>query len=138
MPEIDAEAVNERFDCGFEQLPVVAMASGKALHVSGLAEGVTPALLTAAFIPFGELVAVEVPVDAEGRCRGFGFVEFAAEEDAVAAIANMDGSELMGRTLKVKVSAGRRSGMKSVWAEAEDWLSKLPGAGATAGTATSS
>ena len=36
-----------------------------------------------------------------GRSRGFGFVTFANDEGATKAIAEMDGTELDGRTIKV-------------------------------------
>ena len=35
----------------------------RTLYVGGLEESVTPAKLTAAFIPFGDITQVEIPVD---------------------------------------------------------------------------
>lgn len=51
----------------------------KSLFVGGLAEEVTLEILRAAFIPFGELKDVQLPLDAAGKPRGFGFVEFEEE-----------------------------------------------------------
>lgn len=57
------------------------------------------------------------------KLRGFGFVEFDLEEDAAAAIDNMDGAELFGKVLRCsvakpmpKVAAG-----KALWS-AEEWI----------------
>lgn len=41
---------------------------------------------------------------AEGVHRGFGFVEYEDAEDASEAIFNMDGADLMGRTIKVSMA----------------------------------
>lgn len=49
--------------------------------------------LHSAFIPFGEVKEVSLPIDhATGEHRGFGFVEFEAAEDAAAAMDNMHNS----------------------------------------------
>ena len=46
--------------------------------------------MRAAFIPFGDLVDVQIPLDYETeKHRGFAFVEFELQEDAQAAIENM-------------------------------------------------
>jgi len=56
---------------------------------------VTEELLHAAFIPYGNIQEVQIPRDfKENTNRGFGFVQFYSEEDAAAAMDNMDGSEL--------------------------------------------
>ena len=39
-----------------------------------------------------------------GKYRGFGFVEYDDADDAAEAIFNMDGADLMGRTLKVSMA----------------------------------
>ena len=55
--------------------------------------------------------------------RGFGFVDFEEEEDAQAAIDNMDGAEILGRVLKcnfAKADTKIQHG-KAVWS-AEEWL----------------
>lgn len=56
----------------------------------GLAEEVDEKVLHAAFIPFGEIVDVQIPLDYESeKHRGFAFIEFETAEDAAAAIDNM-------------------------------------------------
>ena len=70
----------------------------KALYVGGLDAAVTEEILFAAFIPFGDIKEVNIPKDfSEGKHRGFGFVDFEEEEDAQAAMENMDGAELFGK-----------------------------------------
>jgi RNA recognition motif-containing protein len=88
--------------------PAAVAGSGKGtnpkttLYVGGLEETVNEALLHAAFLPFGEIKDVNIPLDhASGKNRGFGFVEYEEKEDAAAAIDNMHNSELNGRVLKV-------------------------------------
>ena len=59
-------------------------------------------MLTAAFIPFGDLVDVQIPTEQKtNQHRGFGFVEYDSRDDALAALDNMHGAELYGRALKV-------------------------------------
>jgi peptidyl-prolyl isomerase E (cyclophilin E) len=60
------------------------------LYVGGLEESVNEATLHSAFIPFGDIKDVSIPMDhATGKHRGFGFVEFEDKDDAVDAIDNM-------------------------------------------------
>lgn len=60
------------------------------LSLGGLAEEVDEKVLHAAFIPFGEIVDVQIPLDYESeKHRGFAFIEFEMAEDAAAAIDNM-------------------------------------------------
>lgn len=62
----------------------------RAVYVGCLAEEVTERLLNDAFIPFGDIVDIQIPVDYETqKHRGFAFVEFEAANDASAAIDNM-------------------------------------------------
>lgn len=101
----------------------------RALYVGGLDESVTLSLLQAAFIPFGELLEVQLPLDvATGKPRGFGFVQFAEESDAADALANMHLAELCGRV--IKVNAAKPMKTKSVWADADEWMSRLKADGA--------
>ena len=89
-------------------------------------------MLHAAFIPFGDLTDINIPMDyATQKHRAFAFVEFELAEDALAAIDNMDEAELFGRTLHVnsaKPMKLRESSMKAVWTE-DNWLKKHAGKG---------
>ncbi len=54
-------------------------------------EKITTEVLYSAFIPFGEVRNVQIPVDPKtGKIRGFGFVEFAEIDDAQEAKENMN------------------------------------------------
>lgn len=47
------------------------------LYVGGLEENVNEAILHSAFIPFGDIKDVNIPLDnTTGKHRGFGFVEY--------------------------------------------------------------
>jgi len=72
------------------------------LFVGGLSPETTTADLRAAFAKFGELVDVAV-INERGtnQSRGFGFVTFATSTASDAAIKEMNGVELDGRTIKV-------------------------------------
>ena len=62
---------------------------------SGLEESVNEAKLHSAFIPFGDIKDVNIPLDnTTGKHRGFAFVEFEDKDDAAAATDNMHNSEL--------------------------------------------
>jgi peptidyl-prolyl isomerase E (cyclophilin E) len=55
--------------------------------------------------------------------RGFGFVEYDLEEDAAAAIDNMDGSELYGRVIRCNIARTlpKLAHGKAIWS-AEEWI----------------
>ncbi|KAA8901362.1 putative peptidyl prolyl cis-trans isomerase cyclophilin [Sphaerosporella brunnea] len=99
------------------------------VYVGGLDTSVTKAVLEQAFVPFGEIVEVNIPGDNDQQHRGFGYVEFESPEDAAAAIDNMDQATLAGRVLSVAQAkpmkeAGNILGSKvAVW-EQEDWIRK--------------
>jgi peptidyl-prolyl isomerase E (cyclophilin E) len=47
----------------------------KTLYVGGISHEIDEKILTMAFIPFGEIVGVSIPLDYEtGKNRGFGLV----------------------------------------------------------------
>jgi peptidyl-prolyl isomerase E (cyclophilin E) len=103
------------------------------LYVGGLDEAVTLDLLRAAFLPFGHVKDAQLPLDPRGAHKGFAFIEFELEEDAQAAIDNMEGAELFGRTIRVNVAragggSGGRGG-KAVWADAAAWYKNLKAQG---------
>lgn len=77
------------------------MSSAK-LYVGNLNYGTTENSVRSAFGQYGEVVSVNLITDrATGRPKGFGFVEMSTPEEAEAAKAGLDGSDLDGRTLKI-------------------------------------
>ena len=61
------------------------------------------------FANFGVVKSVKIITDREsGRSKGFGFVEMESEDDAKAAIENLDGKNLGGRPLRVSEARERR------------------------------
>lgn len=59
-------------------------------------------LIHAAFIPFGEILGIQVTTDpATGQPLGYAHIEYGEADDCQHAILNMNGSEFFGKTLKV-------------------------------------
>ena len=57
------------------------------------------------FASFGEITEVKIIMDARSYCsKGYGFITFARQEDADAAIAGMDGKVILGRPLRCAVA----------------------------------
>lgn len=81
---------------------------GKKLFVGGLSWGTDDSALRAAFERYGDVTEARVISDREtGRSRGFGFVTFAGDDSAAAAVSAMDGTSLDGRTIRVNVAEDR-------------------------------
>jgi len=74
----------------------------KSLFVGNMSFQTTESDLNALFKSFGQVGRVNVVKDREtGRARGFAFVEMPNDDEAVKAIAALDGKEVGGRNLKV-------------------------------------
>jgi len=99
------------------------MADKKIIFVGGLTEEVGEKILHSAFIPFGDVVDIQIPMDyGSNKHRGFAFIEFELVEDAAAAIDNMHESELFGRTIAVNIAKpSKKSSSRAVWSS-DDWL----------------
>jgi RNA recognition motif-containing protein len=66
--------------------------------------------LRSAFAEFGEVDSCKIIMDKfTGRSKGFGFVEMPNDDEANAAIADLDGSNLDGRDIVVKEAEDRGS-----------------------------
>jgi peptidyl-prolyl isomerase E (cyclophilin E) len=71
----------------------------------GLEETVTKDIIQSLFIPFGEILDIQTPLNPEtGKNRGFAVIEFEVLEDGEAAIDNMNNSEYNGKVLTVHVA----------------------------------
>ena len=74
----------------------------KKLYVGNLPFSTTEADLRRLFEKHGTLASVAVITDREtGRSRGFGFVEFADDASADAAVEALNGADFSGRSLRV-------------------------------------
>lgn len=83
---------------------------GKRLFVGNLSWDSSEESIRAAFEQGGGTVSdVHIMTDREtGRSRGFGFVEMSTDEEAQAAIQEMDGADLDGRPLRVNEAQPRQ------------------------------
>ena len=73
------------------------------LFVGGLSFSTSSDRLREVFAGFGTVESVTVATDRDtGRSRGFGFVEMAS---ANAAIARLNGTDLDGRQIRVEISS---------------------------------
>lgn len=83
---------------------------GKRLFVGNLSYDTDQQTIRDAFSAGGRTVTdVHVMIDRDtGRPRGFGFVELSTDEEAQAAIEDLDGSDLDGRTINVNEAKERK------------------------------
>jgi cold-inducible RNA-binding protein len=81
------------------------------IFVGGLSFSTSSAGLQEAFAAVGSVESATVVTDRDtGRSRGFGFVEMATAEDANAAVARLNGTELDGRRINVEVARPSAAG----------------------------
>ena len=67
--------------------------------------------VTQLFAPFGEVLNCSLPLERDtGRKRGFAFIEMADEAIESTAIDGLQGTELMGRPLRINKAEPRGSG----------------------------
>ena len=67
--------------------------------------------VTQLFAPFGEVLNCSLPLERDtGRKRGFAFIEMADETIESTAIDGLQGTELMGRPLRINKAEPRGSG----------------------------
>ena len=72
------------------------------IYVGNLSKETTEQSLREAFEAFGQVASVAVIKDRyTGELRGFGFVEMPEKSEAVAAIAELNGKDVQGRSIKV-------------------------------------
>ncbi len=72
------------------------------IYVGNLSSDVTADDLRQAFEAFGQVESANVIMDKfSGESRGFGFVEMPSKDEATAAIADMNGKDIKGKTVSV-------------------------------------
>ena len=80
------------------------------IYVGNLSYKVSDNDLEEVFSEFGEVSSAKVITDRDtGRSKGFAFVEMDNDDDAQAAIDELDGAELDGRTIKVNKARPKSS-----------------------------
>jgi RNA recognition motif-containing protein len=84
---------------------------GKKLYVGNLPYSVADSDLQRLFEAHGSVVSAQVIMDRDtGRSKGFGFVEMGSDSEAQAAIAEMNGKEVDGRSLTVNEARPKPEG----------------------------
>ena len=78
------------------------------IYVGNLSYNMSEDELRDAFGAYGEVSSVKILMDREtGRSRGFGFVEMPNQNEAEAAIAQLNGKDLGGRPLRINEARPR-------------------------------
>lgn len=78
------------------------------IYVGNLSFDESEDSLREAFAAHGEVTSARIIADREtGRSRGFGFVEMSNQEEALAAIAELNGKVVNGRELRVNEARPR-------------------------------
>ena len=81
------------------------------IYVGNLSWNLKDQDLSNLFATHGEVVSAKIVTDKfTGRSKGFGFVEMAKDEEAQAAIAALNGSEVDGRNIVVNESRPKPEG----------------------------
>ena len=81
------------------------------IYVGNLSWGLKDQDLANLFAPYGTVSSAKIVTDKfTQRSKGFGFVEMANDEEAQAAIAQLNGSEVEGRNLVVNESRPKQEG----------------------------
>lgn len=77
----------------------------KRLFVGGLPYSIDDKGLAELFAPYGVVESATVVIDRDsGRSKGFGFVEMATPEEANAAIAKLNETDVDGRKIVVNIA----------------------------------
>jgi polyadenylate-binding protein len=90
----------------FEQLKIERQKkyAGVNLYVKNLSDEIDDERLRTEFSSFGSITSAVVMRDRAGKSRGFGFVCFSAQEEAMKAMADMTGRMLDGKPLYVALA----------------------------------
>ena len=81
------------------------------IYVGNLSWGLKDQDLADLFTPYGEVASAKIVMDKfTQRSKGFGFVDMPNDEQAQAAIAQLNGSEVDGRNLVVNESRPKEGG----------------------------
>jgi RNA recognition motif-containing protein len=77
----------------------------RTLYIGGLTPDMNTEKLHLLFSRFGELADARVVMrGSTGTCRGFGYVSFLMERDALTAMEQLDGTIVRGHQLRVDLA----------------------------------
>ena len=97
----------------------------KRLYVVGLAYNVTREILADRFSSCGTVESATVMINKiTDLPDGFGFVEMSCESEAQEAIQQLNGTEIEGRTIKVREARPRLISTRSKKIDSEMWHSE--------------
>jgi RNA recognition motif-containing protein len=83
----------------------------RRIYVGNLSYNMDATSIASLFAPHGEVADVHIVLDqVSRRPRGFAFVTMGSSAQAQAAIADLDGQNVDGRTLRVNPAESRESG----------------------------
>ena len=72
------------------------------VFIGGLSYDLTEGDVLTILSQFGEIVDINLPRDkATGKTKGFGFVMYEDQRSTVLAVDNMNGAQVLGRTIRV-------------------------------------
>ena len=92
---------------------MTAIADARTLYVGNLPYRANEAAIRKLFSEYGQVISVRLVKDKEtGKRGGYGFVEM-PEKEAQAAIAALNETEYLQRTLKVREANEKREGTDS-------------------------
>jgi RNA recognition motif-containing protein len=124
---ISVTLTNDRIHTQVNQIATMADTSRlkATVFVGGLDHAVTQQTLYHAFLPFGDIVEVNLPKpdlpSSKDPHRGFGYVEFENATDATDAIDNMDRSELYGQVIKVAAAKPQKDHNEGLGSKTAVW-----------------
>lgn len=81
------------------------------LHIGNLSREVTDAQLSDMITAIARPTSVEIVRDPGGVSKGYGFAEFATDDEARAVISGLDGRAIGGQAVKLGEAKPRRSGV---------------------------
>jgi len=79
-----------------------------SLYIKGLQEDVTDQTLRSLFEPFGQVLAATAPRDSNGKCRGFGFVNYGTVQEATKAVSQMHLHVINGKAIHVDLAESKQ------------------------------
>ncbi|OHD12824.1 MAG: hypothetical protein A2Y34_01660 [Spirochaetes bacterium GWC1_27_15] len=76
-----------------------------SIYVGNLPYSLTEDSLKEIFSPYGSVLSTRIITDKmTGKSKGFGFVEMSSNEEAEAAIKELDNGEIEGRNIRVNLA----------------------------------